>query len=374
MRTLTILLFLTVAAWGQRHKSPEDIDTQKPEGALLMKGIEENDAAKKAPLLEQFCAQFPKDAAAAWVLETLQGLYVKGGQFDKIIATGEKLLVLDPEDPESALQNLKAAEGLKDLPGIRKWSAMASANARKMAATPQPKEAADVESWKNDVSYAKQVDTYTEYALFRVAVESRDAKVIVEFAEALQERNPDSQYMAQARTALFAGYRQSGATDKAVALAERVLATDQTNEDMLLVVADDYAGKKKESEKVHLYAAKAAEVMAAKPAPQGISEADWAARQKAVIGIARYLNGKLYYSEKKYPDTDRELRAALPLVEGNAAVKPEVLYMLGFANFSMEKPQEAANYYKACAALPGPMQAQAAKNLLAVKAKYTGIK
>jgi hypothetical protein len=39
----------------------------------------------------------------------------------------------------------------------------------------------------------------------------------------------------------------------------------------------------------------------------------------------------------------------------------------------MQKPREAADFYRACAAIPGPMQAQAAKNLQAIKAKYPKI-
>ena len=368
MNLLVAFLIFTAAAYAQRHPAAE-IDPRTPDGALLTKALQENDPSQKTAILEQFSTQYPKSPSAPWALDTLQAIYVKAGQYDKIVATGEKLLALDPEDPESALQNLKAVEALKDLPGIRKWSALASTNARKMAATPQPKDPADVESWKSDVSYAKQVDTYTEYALFRVALENsaRDPKVTLEFAEVLEARNPDSPYMAQTRTAQFVAYRQTGANDKAVALAERVLATDQSNEDMLMVVADDYATHQKEPSKVHEYTSRAIAVMAAKPAPAGMSEADWTARRNNLTGLAHYLSGKLYYGDKNYPDTDRELRAALPLMD--AALKAEVLFMLGDANFNLKKPQEAVTYFRACAALPGPMQAQATKNLQALKAK-----
>jgi len=373
MRPIFVLLLLTAAVFAQRHKAASDFDPGKPDGALLMKAVEENDPLKKAVLLDQFCAEYPQNPSTAWALETLQALYVKAGQYDKIIATGEKLLAIDADDPEAALQNLKASENLKDLPGIRKWGTLASANARKMASEPQPAAAADIDNWKSEVDYARQVDIYTEYALFRVAVESRDPKTTIEFAEALEARNPNSQYMGQTRAALFLAYRQSGANDKAVALAEKVVATDQTNEDMLLVVADDHLAKQKEPEKVHLYAAKAAEIAASKPAPAGVSQADWSTREKALAGIARYLNGKLYYNEKKWADADRELRLALPLVESNAAVKPEVLFYLGFANYNLQKHQEAANFYKACAAIPGAFQAQATKNLQSLKSLHPGI-
>ena len=46
-------------------------------------------------------------------------------------------------------------------------------------------------------------------------------------------------------------YRQAGDNAKALALAEKVVAGGQGNEDMLLVLADQYLQQKKEPEKVH---------------------------------------------------------------------------------------------------------------------------
>src|ERR1035438_5185592 len=168
MRTLVILMALAAAAHGQRHKM-EDVDAEKPEGKLLQPALQENDPAKKAALLEQFVQQFPKAEGTPWGLEQWQAMYVKAGDSDKIIATGERLLALDPDEVESPLHKLKASEAKKDLAGIKKWAALTSANAQKMAASPQPKEADEVDSWKSEVSYAKQVDPYTDHAIYRVA-------------------------------------------------------------------------------------------------------------------------------------------------------------------------------------------------------------
>lgn len=371
MRTLALLIAFSLTALGQRHKI-EEVNSEKPEGKLLQQIMQENDAAKKAALLDQFATQFPKDPGTPWVLEQLQGLSVKANDTDKIIAAGDQLLAADPDDPEAALQCLKAAEVKKDPALIKKYSTMASAAARKMAATPQPKEADEVTAWKNEVDYAKQVDTYTEYALYRAALESRDPKVVIEFASLVRERNPKGEYAAKLVQPLFVAYRQSGDTAKAVALAEPVLATDQSNEDMLLVVADSYMQQKKEPEKVHAYAAKVVELMAQKPKPEGVSDADWTTRKNLVTGIGHYLNGKLYYNETNFAKADQSLRSALPLVD--ASMKPEVLYLLGFANYKLDKPQEAANYYRECAALKSGFQATAAKNLLGLKNQYHGIK
>ncbi len=143
---------------------------------------------------------------------------------------------------------------------------------------------------------------------------------------------------------------------------------------MLLVVTDNYSRNKKDPEKVHAYSDKLVELMASKPAPAGVSEADWTARKNQVTGLAHYMNGTLYYREAKYAATDKELRAALPLVSFNQDMKAEVLYDLGFVNFKMNKAQEAANFYRDCAALKSAFQAPAAKNLQEIKAHTPGIK
>jgi tetratricopeptide (TPR) repeat protein len=341
--------------------------------------MQESDAAKKTALLEQFAGEFPKAEQAPWVLEQLQGYYVKANQPDQIIATGDKLLAVDPDDPEAALQALKASEAKKDLALVRKYSDVTYKNARKVATAPQPKEADQLDSWKQQVDYAKQVAQYADYALFRAGVEARDPKVTIEMAEALGQRSPDSEYNGKMRDAAFLAYRQSGANDKAVAFAEKTLATDQTNEDMLLVVADNYLQQKKDPEKVHAYSAKIVEIMATKPKPEGTSDADWAARKNLVTGLAHYMSGKLYSAENKHPQADQELRKALPLVESNPALKPETLFLLGLSNYKMasgnaERAQDSANYFRACAGLKSPFQATAAANLKRIMTEYHGIK
>src|SRR5215469_9522651 len=107
MRALLIVVAFACTALAQRHKI-EAVDTEKPEGKLLHQIMQENDAAKRAALLEQFTAQYPKGDGTAWALEQLQQSYVKAGDPDKVITAGDKLLSIDPNDPEASLQCLKA--------------------------------------------------------------------------------------------------------------------------------------------------------------------------------------------------------------------------------------------------------------------------
>ena len=240
--------------------------------------------------------------------------------------------------------------------------------------SPQPKAADEVDDWKKRVDWASQAKTYADYTLSAAAMQASDPKKKIELIEALQMQNPQSQYLAPAMPVLFVAYRQTGANDKALALAEKTLATDQSNEDMLLVVADNYMQNKKDPDKVHAYSAKIVEVMSAKPKPDGVSDADWQNRKRSVMGIAHYMNGKLYYTQNKFADTDKELRAALPLIEDNAQLKPEVLFYLAMANYKLEKAQEAANFNRECAATKSPFAPTCAKNLTAIRTQYKGLK
>jgi len=291
-------------------------------------------------------------------------------------------LAADPEDPEAALQCLKAAEAKKDAALIKKYAVITATNATKIASAPQPKEADAVDAWKRGVDYAKQVDTYADYALYRSGLEATDPKVKMELLEALYNLSPSGEYAVKVRAPLFMAYRQVGSNDKALALAEKILATDQSDEDMLLVVADNYLQNKKDPEKIHSYSAKAAELATSKAKPEGVGDVDWTARKNQVAGYAHYINGKQYSVENKSAQAEQEFRKALPLVEaspGLAAIKPEILFNLGLyayaeAKTNPEKAQESANYFRGCAALKSPYQAKAAANLKSIMTQYRGIK
>jgi tetratricopeptide (TPR) repeat protein len=275
---------------------------------------------------------------------------------------------------EASLQILKAVETKKDPALIKKWALATSDAARKVVASPQPQDAEEVESWKKSVEYARQVDTYSEYAVYRAALEVSDPKTKIDLSETLLQRNPKSEYAPKVNGPLFLAYRQTGDNEKAVALAEQVLVTDQSDEDMLLVVTDSYLQKKKEPEKVHAYSAKIVELMSSKAKPEGVSDADWQSRKNLFTGLAHYMSGKQYFSQSRFPQADKELRQALPLVESNATLKPEVLFMLGLSNYKMQKVQEAANFFKACAAVKSPFQSQSLANLKVIRTEYRGVK
>ena len=370
--TLFALALAAVPAWAQCHKLAE-VNSGTPEGQLLQQAGQEEDAAKKLALQEQFIAQYPQHEAAGWVYEQLLAGYVKANDADKALAVADKLAAMPPECVENAQQTLKAAELKKDPDLVLKWSGKTAELAQKVVASPQPTDADEVENWKARVDYARQVNTYTEYSLYAMALGTADPGKQVALLEALQQRNAKSEYFAKAIDTLFVAYQKSGANDKAVALAQQIAATGNPSEDMLLVLTDD-AAKKKDGDKVHAYSAKLIEIMSSKPKPEGVADADWTKRKNTFVGLAYSMSGQQYLSDGKLPQADTELRKSLPLVEGNVAVKTEVLFYLGVANYKMEKVQEAYTFFKACAAVSSPFQATATKNLNAIKAQFHGVK
>jgi tetratricopeptide (TPR) repeat protein len=370
--TLFALALAAVPAWTQCHKLAE-VNSGTPEGQLLQQAGQEEDAAKKLALEEQFVTQYPQHEAAAWVYEQLLTGYVKANDADKALAVADKLAAMPPECVENAQQTLKAAELKKDPDLVLKWSGKTADLAQKVVASPQPTDADEVENWKARVDYARQVNTYTEYSLYAMALGTADPKKQVALLEALQQRNAKSEYFAKAIDTLFVAYQKSGANDKAVALAQQTAATGNPSEDMLLVLTDD-AAKKKDGDKVHAYSAKLIEIMSSKPKPEGVADADWTKRKNTFVGLAYSMSGQQYLSDGNLAQADAELRKSLPLVEGNVAVKTEVLFYLGVTNYKMEKVQEAYTFFKACAAVSSPFQATATKNLNAIKAQFHGVK
>ena len=374
-RALVLALFVAGSVCAQRDKIV--VNTETPEGQLLQQIGQESDDAKKLGLLEQFAGKYPKHESAGWVYAQMQTLYMKASQFDKAMEAGDKLFAIDPSDVETALQNLKASEGKTDPDLVKKWSATTAEAAGKVVASQKPKEEDAVDEWTRKVDYAKQVKTYTDYSLYAMALQLPDPQKKIEFIEELTRRSPESEYVPKLTQVYFTALRQAGQNERAVAVAEKILETDQNNEDMLLVVADSYFQKKQQPEKVFSYTGKMIEVVGSKPKPEGVSDADWTKKKNLVTGLGHWMQGKLYFGQNKFVDADKSLQAALPFIESNADLKADALFHLGVANFKLgsttnnsDRILAALKFSQACAAMKSPYQGAAQRNVNAIKSQY----
>jgi len=374
LAVVTVLLLAAAPATPQRHRFT--INTETPEGQLLAQIGQEEDAAKKLALLEEFAAKFPKHEGIGWVYSQLVPAYAKAGQFDKALEAGDKVLGMDPGDLESAQAALQAAEGKKDPDAVLAWAPRVSELARKMAQSEKPKDEEEAEEWKRRVDFAKQLDTYTEYSLYAMMLQSTDLRKKIALGEMLQQRNPQSQYWPQVSGQLFTAYMQAGESQKGVALAEKTLEKEQTNEGMMLAVADSYRTQQKEPEKVYALCAKVMELAKSTPKPEGVPEAAWQQRQVQLSGRAQYISGVMHAFESKWKEADESLRAALPGIKDDQNMTAEALFYLGLANYRLgeagdtDRIADAVHFNEQCAAIAGPYQARARTNLRAIRGKY----
>src|SRR5256885_659729 len=81
--------------------------------------------------------------------------------------------------------------------------------AQQAIAAQMPKDE-DEDEWKKRVDFAKQVNTYSEYSLYAMALQTPDPRKKIALIEDLQQRNPQSQYLGQVQLVQFQAYRQAG--------------------------------------------------------------------------------------------------------------------------------------------------------------------
>ena len=372
MRTcsLFLILFLSLMASAQRQKLV--IVSGTPEGQLLQQVGQESDDAKKVALMEQFLTQYPKHEGVLWVYSQMVATCTKLGQFDKAMAAAEKALAQDPTDVDTAFAGLKAAEAKKDPDAVRKWAVQSSDLARKAVQAPKATDEDD-DAFKQRVDSARKIDTYTEYALFASAFQAPEAAKKVELLKTLEERNPQSAYLAQGYPLYFSALLQVDSA-ASVVLAEKLIARGQGNELMLGTVADSYLHQNKEPQKVLDYSSKLIEMVNTKTKPDGVSDADWQKRKDYLLGWGMWMTGAIYGSQGKFAEANKVLRAALPLLEGSDENKAGALYNLGIANTQLRNYGDAIKFYEQCIAIKSPYQPYATEHLKTIRATYRVVK
>ena len=201
----------------------------------------------------------------------------------------------------------------KDPDLVLKWSAKTSELAQKVVASPQPTDADEVENWKARVDYARQVNTYTEYSLYAMALQTADPKKQVELIEALQQRNPKSEYLAKAVEHSLSPIRRPAPPTRQWRLPSRSRTPGISRAKICSWCSRDDAVKKKEADKVHTYTAKTG----------GGDERQAQARRRSLTPTGRKrkntILGLAYYHERETVFQRRQAGAGRPGIAQVAA-------------------------------------------------------
>jgi tetratricopeptide (TPR) repeat protein len=366
---LALTLVMAPCAAGEVKKPRIGKDT--PEGTFLELVSLEASSAKKIALLEHFLTIFPAcdPTITVWVYGELQDRYRKAGDLGKALAAGEKILTLDPNNIEIAEANRHIAETKGDAELVKQWSAEIAKIAERVAKMPLPSDPEESKVAQERIEYARQFVMNADYDEYMKAIQIKAPAERIGALDQFVKRVPQNPYMSEIEAAEFLAYKEIGDLDKTLAAAEKILSHNENREDALLFVMEVNFRRKKDPKRTLTLAAKFIERMTAAPKPEGVSDQEWASARNQNLARANYIIGRVYFDAEQWPAADRALRAALPLINDDQ-FRAALLNDLGWANYRMQNALDAVKFYTLCAAIKGPLQEQAGKSVISVKAEY----
>ena len=364
---LCVVLALPAAALAERYKVPF---YEQPTAAdqLFLKQIQViSNEADRVELMNKFLQLFPGNAASGWVCEQIQIIHLGKKQYDQVIATGEKLLAIDPLDLDAISRSFQAAQAKNDPAVVEKWSQLQTQAAQKILALPEPQDPGKKEAWKQNKEAAESICYAVEYGAFKAAADNPDARGKVQALEAFITKYPNSPYLKNALSANLQASRQLGDSKKMVESAERILKVEPENEEALVLVAQLTLTNRAGAEKAVRYANKVLTVMRTKKKPDNYSDADWEKQKAYYTGNAYSVLGSAYMMTQEWAKADASLRQALPIMTSAGESLAAALFYLGWANYHMERYQDAGKFFSDCAQLQSQYQTQAWQNLSTMK-------
>ncbi len=269
-------------------------------------------------------------------------------------------------------QSLKDAVGKKDATQVKSLTAELAPIVKQALAVPAPTGDDDKKAWTDHIAYVKSVEEYCQYALFATALQGSPEEK-VDLISTLEQQAPTSKYLDEAYGPYLVALNQTGAAAKIPAIAAKAVEHFPNNPDLLSVMMDSTYGK--QNSRALTYAERLIAVLG-KPKPEGVSAEEWERLRSANLGRAHWMAGVIHCSSQTWAAGDRELRAALPLITGNAAMAGPALFYLGMADYQLAKMTnskakmlEAVKFSQQSAAIPGPLADQARHNAIVMQSE-----
>jgi len=275
--------------------------------------------------------------------------------------------VVNPGDLDTTYQKLKDAVTAKQVAQVKDLAAQTSALARQIINSPAPTDNDEKQQWNDRLTFAREVDVYSEYALYATAV-GASPETVVDLIGALEQQNPKSKYLDQGYGLYYHALQQTGAAAKILGIAEKAVENLPDNDDSLAVLAESLFARK-QSERALGYANRLIAVANKRARPEGMPANEWERKRATELASGYWIAGVAEAEKASYYDADRNLRAALPLVTGSDARKAVALFYLGLANYQLGKMTmkkslvlEAMKFSQQAAAIQGPLAQQAWHN------------
>lgn len=273
---------------------------------------------------------------------------------------------------DEKFEGLKDAVANKNPENVKKLALELFPMVTQAECEPAPEDEAEKPAWNSRVEHAKDIGAYAEYALFATALGSQPA-TLIDLVSTLEQQNPKSKYLDSAYGPYLVALSQVGSGSKVIPIAEKALANFPENEDLLLVLADNAVTRKQPDRALSL-SNRLVAALVKHPKPEGMAAAQWERKHNTSLGRGYWISGLIYGERGQYANADKNLRAALPLIQGNDPMTAAALFYLGMANYQLGKMTlskakilEAARFSQQSAAIASPYAEQARHNALVMK-------
>ena len=287
-----------------------------------------------------------------------------------VLLVGPAVAVAD--DLEDGIQSLRDAVAKKDAETVKKLSASLYPMATQAAGEAAPQGADEKKAWEERIAYAKNARLYVESALASTAVQSTP-EVMVDLLVTLEQYNPKSKYLGATYGQYLVALDKTGAKAKIPATAEKALANFPENDDLLMYMMET-AVAKKQTDRALVYANRLTAAINKVGKPEGMAAADWERKKNAELSRGYYMAGVISAEKGQYVPADKNLRAALPLIQGQPSMMGPALFYLGMANYQLGKMTlnkakmlEAVKFSEQSMAIDSPYAEQARHNALVIK-------
>lgn len=275
---------------------------------------------------------------------------------------------------EDTFQLLKTAVASNDAAQVKKLVMDIYPMTCEVTMSPAPQGDDEKEAWTGRVSDAKSIELYAEYALYATAIQS-PAATTVDLISTLEQQNPKSKYLNEGYGPYMVALNKTGAAAKIPAIAEKAVENFPENEDLLLVLTDN-AVSRKQTDRALNYANRLTAALNKHTKPEGVSAPDWERKRSAALGHGYWIAGVIYGERSQYTAADKALRAALPHIQGNAAMLAPAFFYLGMANYQLGLMTvnkalvlEGAKFSEQSSAIASAYTDQARHNALVMKAE-----
>lgn len=325
------------------------------------------DTAKKMEQIEEFVKRYSNHEANDFLMEYLMLLHMQAQTWEKVLLWGEKLMVRHPEDLDTMYRITMAADKLNDTARKSELHKRLMTVAQATVAAKVPPKELLPEIWAANRKFAQELLDQEEATAFYAAVSEKDPRAKIRLCEAFQKAYPKSKQGDQVWPHLLTAYRAVGDHQKTVWAAEKMLASDATDLDSLLLIAQASMDSRMNYTKVISNANRILQVAPTKAKPANYSTEEWEKRKAYYVGSANLLLGNVFVNQNAFQSADRYLRSALGYFRTADQTQAGILFYLGWSNYHLERYADAAVFFKQCMNIAGPFREQAWKNITAMK-------